>query len=163
MTNEAEKIDLDAAINQDQPTAEPNLISITPVNGDNTTKDSESCCDDDIDLPLNMVKGAQKAKIDKEKTDRDEALKKQAYYEKNERIAKNKATRKLRKKWAKNFLFLVCLISAISSTCVFGFAIWVLFKPNEWLFAGIIMVIGMANTLVHTYAYRYIREEIYRK
>lgn len=128
---------------------------------DNEVKSEEK--DLDIDLTINMLNNNKIDQKKKQDDDLKQAKKDQAEKEKAERIAKNKAIRKLHKKWAKNFLFMICLISTISTTSVIGFFIWVMYKPNEWVFSGIISLIGMIITLIHTYLYRYIREEIYRK
>ena len=138
-------------------------IDISDFPTDESTKHDKIKCGLEIDLPLNMINNNridQKKKLDQ---DAEQARKDQIEKEKSDRIAKNKATRKLHKKWAKNYLFAICLISTIATTCVIGFIIWVAFNPNEWVFTGLITVIGMVITLLHTYAYRYIREEIYRK
>lgn len=130
---------------------------------DTIDKKDPVTCDPNIDLTINMLNNN---KIDqKKKQDQNvkQAKKNQAEKEKAERIAKNKAMRKLHKNLAKNFLFAICLLSTISSTSVIGFFIWVTAKPNEWIFSGIVTLIGMTITLIHTYLYRYIREEIYRK
>ena len=76
---------------------------------------------------------------------------------------KKRAARYVKKTKAKNMVFWMAIISAVCSTCVIGVVSWMLFDIKEWLFAVIMDVIGMANTLLHTFMYRYIREEIYRK
>lgn len=125
--------------------------------------DKKVKCGNNIDLPVDIVNTSRNIKKQKANDHIILAEKEKLEKEKAERIAKNKAMRKLHKKWAKNFLFIICLLSTISTTSVIGFIIWITFNPNEWAFSGIVTLIGMAITLLHTYAYRYIREEIYRK
>lgn len=130
---------------------------------DNSEDDNKIKCGFEIDLPVEMINNNRIDQKKKQTKDAEQARKDQIEKEKSDRIAEKKAARKFHKKWAKNYLFIICLISTITSTCVIGFVIWAAFKPNEWAFVGLITLIGMIITLIHTYAYRYIREEIYRK
>ena len=146
--SETERKNIDVDIS-DFPTNEPNDATVS--------------CSEEIDESVDIIITSNKDKKKKQIEEYKQAKKNQIEKEKSDRIAKKKAARKIHKKLAKNYLFTVCTISTIASTFVIGFLIWVAFKPAEWVFVGTIAVIGMINTLLHTYMYRYIREEIYRK
>ena len=128
----------------------------------------------DIDIACDMVNNAVKKRNEDINTARkNEAIEKQRKRDKviedkriathNANIERVKAARRARKKMAKNMTFIMAIISALCSTIVIGILIWISLDISEWLFAGIIGAIGMLNTLIHTYTYRYIREEIFRK
>lgn len=139
-------------------------IDISDIHSTNeSTENDKIKCGIEIDLPVDMINNNRIDQKKKQNKEAEQARKDQIEKEKYDRIAEKKATRKLHKKWAKNYLFMICLISAITSTCVIGFIIWVAFNPNAWVFTGSVTIIGMIITLIHTYIYRYIREEIYRK
>jgi hypothetical protein len=83
--------------------------------------------------------------------------------EETRRIRENRSIRKKMKRRATMMLFCLCIMSAVFGYVVAGILIHILFNPEVWIFVGVMGIFGMVNTLVHTYLYRFIREEIYRK
>ena len=127
-----------------------------------------------IDITCDMVNNAVQKRNDniaeakqnaenKKKQDQDKMEEDKRISVRNACIEKAKNARRARKKLAKNLTFVMVIVSALCSTIVFGILIRILLDIPEWLFAGIVGAIGMLNTLIHTYVYRYIREEIFRK
>ena len=83
--------------------------------------------------------------------------------ETNRKANEAKYMRKKAKRNAAITTFCICISSAVFSYIVFGILIWMKFNLSVWLFSSIIGVIGIVDTFIHTYLYRFIREEIYRK
>lgn len=106
---------------------------------------------------------AAKKKADEDKKAADNAAKANLDSIERDKMERYKAARKARKNCAKNIAFWMAIISAVCGTSVIGFFIWLIFEPSACVFALIESVIAMANTLLYTYLYRFIREEIYRK
>lgn len=90
----------------------------------------------------------------------DEKAKK---YEEEKKVINARYMRKRSKRNATIMTFCLCISSAVFGYIVAGIIIWTIFKPPVWMFVGVMGVIGMIDTFLHTYLYRFIREEIYRK
>lgn len=95
---------------------------------------------------------AQKAADEKAKKDEEE-----------KKVINAKLMRKKSKRNATVMTFSICISSAVFGYIVAGIIIWTMFNPPVWMFVGIMGIIGMIYTFLHTYLYRFIREEIYRK
>lgn len=151
-----------------------------PVDGVNKPgNDRESY--ESIDAVCDMMGKAKQEKADEdEKRRKDLAKKKQQEHDnvmaakkaEDEKAKQKEETRKIneakymRKKSKRNatiMTFCLCISSAVFSYITVGILIWLAFKPPVWLFVGIMGIIGMIDTFLNTYLYRFIREEIYRK
>lgn len=134
-----------------------------------------------IDAVCSMINKAKRDKEDRDEKRKKDLAKKQKEQYDNAVAAKKAADEKakqedeyrkvneakyMRKKSKRNaaiLTFSICISSAIFSYVVFGILIWMIFEPPVWLFVGVMGIIGMIGTYMHTYLYRFIREEIYRK
>lgn len=139
----------------------------------------ESC--DSIDDACAMVKKAKqdnakeeekrnkkfesdrKKAIDTAMAAKKEADKKAKQEEEVRKINEAKYIRKKMKRNATIMAFALCVSSAVFGYVIAGVLMYMFSKPPVWLFVGIMGIIGMIDTLLHTYLYRFIREEIYRK
>lgn len=121
---------------------------------------------DDIDIACDVVNNNVKKcdeDIKEEQKDAEKEIENRRIASRSASIERAKAARRARKKLAKNMTFIMAIISALCSTIVIGIMINIFLDVSEWLFAGVTGAVGMLNTLIHTYVYRYIREEIFRK
>ena len=161
---------------QNSTNAKQSLRKTAPVKA--TRFDSE-----DIDVGVHLLKQIQD---NQQKVISDTERKKKENAEKQRRIAadnrekarraalerkrqevlkKNEEIRKAAKDKSKNIAFGMCLSSCVFSTCVIGLLVWLMFAESKSALAFILLVsaIGMANTLLHTFLYTKIKEEIYKK
>lgn len=152
-----------------------------PVDGPECTEEHSNNDYKDINAVCDMVNSAKKTRDEEDKKRREEEEKDRQRQE-NDALAAQKAEsakaeqaetarkitegryiRKKMKRKATAMLFALCLMSAIFGYVVAGVLIYILFNPKVWIFVGVMGIFGMVNTLIHTYLYRFIREEIYRK
>lgn len=159
--------EMNSAINV--PISESNPADATEVVGEESESNYK-----DIDAVCKMITVAKKEKDDdeeqKRKRDADNAM--AVEKAKNEKAKQEEETRKInegrieRKKMKRNatrMLFCLCTMSVVFGYVVAGILVHIIFDPKVWIFVGVIGIFGMVNTLIHTYLYRYIRKEIYRK
>lgn len=93
-----------------------------------------------------------------------EKMEKDAQAERDrERIAANKLLRKKNKKNASFITFLICMSSAIFMYIVTGVSFKLFIAPNDLIFAIGMGIIALIIVAIHVWAYRFIRQEIFRK
>lgn len=160
----------------DVPVDEPNPTDIIEEMGkedENKYKDIDAVCE-----MLNVARKERDDEEEQRRRDEDKERKRQAdnalaaqkaesekarKAEETRKINESRYIRKKMKRKATAMLFALCLMSAVFGYVVVGVLIHIIFNPKVWIFVGVMGIFGMANTLIHTYLYRYIREEIYRK
>jgi cation transport ATPase len=148
---------------------------------ENAVKGDVDTSFENIDDACSMVNTAKQNRADEEakRKQKDEENKKRAKEtamaakkeadkkaKQEEETRKTNETKYIRKKMKRNataMTFALCLSSAVVGYVITGILVNMIFNPSLWLFIGIMGVIGSIDTLAHTYMYRYIREEIYRK
>ena len=170
--NENKNAAIESNIETEMPVFEN--LNYDPVDDQMMSENEDDASFKNIDMACDMVNNAVKKRNDdiakakqedenRKKRSQDEILENQRIANRNACLERAKAARKARKKMAKNITFIMSVISATCSTVVISILIWMTLDISEWFFAGIAGAIGMMNTLIHTYIYRYIREEIFRK
>lgn len=161
----------------DVPVDDPESVETSDV------KDGENREDlyKDIDAVCEMLSIAKKERDDENEQRRIDEEKKRKREEDNamaaqkakddeakqaeevRKISESRYIRKKMKRKATAMLFCLCIMSAVFGYVVAGIMVYLIFDPKVWIFVGVMGIFGMINTLIHTYLYRYIREEIYRK
>lgn len=152
-----------------------------PIDANFESVDSDKEDYKDIDAVCEMINDAKKERddeIERQRKSEEEDRKRRAnsamaaQKAKNEQAKKAEMDRKINesryirkkmKRKATTMLFCLCIMSAIFGYTVTGIVVHIVFDPKVWIFVGGMGIFGMINTLIHTYLYRYIREEIYRK
>lgn len=161
----------------DIPVDEPNPDHIVESEEDIEGKSEYT----DIDAVCEMLNVARKERDDEEEQQRRDKEKERKRQEDNamaaqkaesekarqaeetRKINEGRYIRKKMKRKATRMLFCLCIMSAVFGYVVAGILVHIIFDPKVWIFVGVMGIFGMVNTLIHTYLYRYIREEIYRK
>ena len=173
-TNEKKMKSIDVAVD-DSPEINHSeeVKEITSTTSDCSYENIDSVCDIVNTAKRDKAKADEERQKDAEKKRQQEidnavaakkAADEKAKQEEDERkINQAKYMRRTKKRNASGIAFGVCLSSAIFSYVVIGIFINMLLEPSELLFIGIMGIIGAIDTYIHTYLYRYIREEIYRK
>lgn len=184
-TNLGEEMDVSSQNVVDSINDAPNETSIKDIPVDEPMDaefiDAESDDENDIDIVCEMLNDAKRERDDQiERQQRDEEMQrkrraenamaakraeneKERQAEESRRISEGRHIRKKMKRRATVMLFCLCIMSAVFGYVVAGMLIHILFNPKVWIFVGVMGIFGMINTLIHTYLYRYIREEIYRR